>query len=343
METIHNFIHLLRDSMLNFWIGFVFFLIAAWIRSFIQMGFTILVAPVAYAKVSSFTILGYHYQRVNDKFVYVKKNPIPTVSAQLVYNKDKYPDVPAEKLDKGDISAMIISSIGTCIVSAGLGALVIALSKDLSGILLLIVVATAIGLIFNGILSVIICFITLHKLKTSLSGYLQNAIRKVRSGTPYANLDLKSADELPYKNIANFEHIMYFKLYFAYLEARGELDKLAKEVANVKTYISKVNFNINHILAYMSLVYYHCYYDVNPDEAMHYMNPIYQYLAKDTDANTYRVLGFYELAVKKNPDLAYDYANKAHKAVDNFSLGDERERERVYIDNLFKAIDEYVK
>ena len=180
--------------------------------------------------------------------------------------------------------------------------------------------------------------------KKSLGGYTQEGINMLRSGVPFAQMDLKPVSELNFKKTWDTEKQMYFLLYFEYLDANDYFDRMPEAVAEVERTLkpnmadTKINQGI-----FMDLVYYYSYHNIVPSKAKEYYHRIVDDITKDTEPDAMFIKGFYELNCFGNVETAKNCAIKALEKIDDFSVGDEREYCRKCINRLNHAIDNFPK
>ena len=180
--------------------------------------------------------------------------------------------------------------------------------------------------------------------KKSLSGYAQEGLSMLRSGVPFDQMDLKPVSEMNYKKIWDTERMMYFLLYFEYLDANDYFDRMPEAVADVERVLKPVADNTKINLGVcMDLTYYYSYHNIVPSKAKEYYHRIIDDIEKDTEPNAMFVKGFYELNCFGNVETAKNCAIKALEKIDEFSVGDEREYCRKCINRLNHAIDNFPK
>ena len=92
---------------------------------------------------------------------------------------------------------------------------------------------------------------------------------------------------------------------------------------------------------YMNLIYYYSYHRPTPSAAKEYYHRIINDVEKDTDPNTMRIRGFYELNCFGDPVKARELSMKALEGLDTVSIPVEREYERKCIAKLNNAIDNF--
>ena len=180
--------------------------------------------------------------------------------------------------------------------------------------------------------------------KKSLGGYTQEGLSMLRAGVPFDQMDLKPISELNYKKVWDTEKMMYFILYFEYLDANDYFDRMPEAVADVERSLkpqasaTKVELGVC-----MDLIYYYSYHNIVPSKAKEYYHRIIDDITKDTEPNSMFVKGFYELNCFGNVETAKTCAIKALEKIDEFSVPVEREYCRKCIARLNHAIDNFPK
>ncbi len=333
------FFEFLRTSAFAIFIAVVcFFILSLWLRSFIKMGVDALLAPRFYSRISKLNLFGFTYEIKDGKLSYITRSEIPLVSDQVAYDFQKYQNIESDKMDKAEDTMLFLSAILTFVISLILAVLIMFLGRNLTGILLVLVVSFGLGLLFHGASSVVFAIISYHKIKTSLAGYMRKAINKIRASVPFENLNLKAVEELPYTNVANYEYVLYGMFYFAYLDASNQYSKMEPLIATLRDKLNSVQFNIQYLGTYYAVIYYYCYHCPDKLLAEFYYNSVKEYVEKDTDANGLRIRAFYEFIVNDNKEKALEFADKANAALPHFSGGSEREYESKCIDKLFERL-----
>ena len=176
----------------------------------------------------------------------------------------------------------------------------------------------------------------------SLSGYAQEGLSMLRSGVPFDQMDLKPIREMNYKKVWDTERMLYFLLYFEYLDANDYFDRMPEAVADVESVLkpNSIDTKINLGIC-MDLVYYYSYHNIVPSKAKEYYHRIIDDISKDTEPNAMFVKGFYELNCFGNVETAKTCAIKALEKIEEFSVPVEREYCRKCINRLNYAIDNF--
>ena len=178
--------------------------------------------------------------------------------------------------------------------------------------------------------------------KKSLGGYMTSAAGMLRAGIPFEKMDLKSVRELNYPKVWDTERKMYFPIYFSYLDANGFYDRMPEAVADVEAVLKPGERSKVAIAVLMTLVYYYSYHHIEPSMAKEYYHRMGDEIEKDTDCNTMRIKGFYELNCFGNADKARECATAALAKLDSFSVPAERDYERKCIARLNSAISGFL-
>lgn len=339
-RTLYNIRQLIVESSFNLIVAAAcFLLIATWVKSFIVLIFEFLFAPGFSLSVKEFSIFGRTYKKENGKFVYLRQNILPTISSIVSVDLEKIRGLSNDELDKKTNSFLTVETISCFAICASLGAALLFASKNLSGTLLIAAASLALGLIFNSITLVIFRLIADYKMKHSLAGYCDSAIKKIRAGVPIKDLDIKKQSELPYKNLMNYELILHFSLYFKYLEESGRANELEEEVIKIVRTLDSSTFTMHHLGAYYDVIYFYSCYKILPSEATRLYSRIREYIEKDKDSNGLRVKSFYELSINNNLTKARELANQAQASLSEFSVGSERDYEKRCVEKLIKILD----
>ena len=302
------------------------------------MGIIFLLAPKYKLYVNRYYIFGNEYMWENDKYIFVRKNSLPIIQASPAFDIKKYPDINNEDISKSDNHFAITSSVITALICILISIPLFILARNASWLLMGVTLSLAFGIIFHGLSMVVFALIAIHKVKTSLSGYTKSAIGKLRDGQPLSTFNLLPVEELPYKKISNYEYILYYPIYMAYLESCGEISKMEPIAEKLGDLVKGATMSSNCYSAYYTLIYYYSFYNQNPAKAKSFYNVVFQTIEKDTDANSYRIRAHYELTVNGNKDLAYELASKAQATVGHFSIGSERDHEVMCINKLMERL-----
>lgn len=109
-------------------------------------------------------------------------------------------------------------------------------------------------------------------------------------------------------------------------------EELAESIEEIRdTLISKDDvFQMSLKIAYCMLVYYYSEIDVNAKYATIFYNKAGKMLTEDKDANSKRILAYYNYGITKDYEAAERYLKEGLALVDSFSIGDEREVEKKY-------------
>lgn len=342
LDMLSELIRLIQDSTAVAIIAVTcFLLIAMWVSSFIKLVIKFILAPKFYTRVSSMSIFGFEFIKQNDKFVFVKRSPVPLINANLGFDYKKFGHIDNDKVNKADSTATIVISVISSVICFILAVILILIGKNTELNLFAGIVSLALGLIFQGISSLVITIIALHMVNTSLSGYTRSIVNKIRMGQPVETFNLLPIEKLPYTNAANAERIIYYSIYMIYLDVIDDEDMLEDTALKLCHLLRNTQFNVSYLGAYYGVIYYFSYRNIDTELAEEFYKLIKEYIEKDTDSNGYRVRAHYELTVNHNRDLAYELAQNAGAKINVFSMGTEREYEKKCIEKLFNRISEY--
>lgn len=328
----------------------LFLLVGNWVVNLIHLGLDLLLAPAFYARVNSIAFFGKEYKREYNekKWKYSRDLEVKRVGHSVVFDINYAGKVDDNKVKKSEyiliiLSSVIVLAISVVVMIIAFGAVKGLGDSELDGLIRCCLISISTGLVFHAAVHIIIALYSIYKAETSLAGYLQSAINKLRAGEPYENLNLKRQEDLEFKKTLDYEKILHFMLYFNYLDNAERFDELKPEVVNVETPLSKNRqkdkLSNHYIGAYYSLLYYYSYHEKFEYKANTYYDLISEIINKDRDANANRVLGFYYLNIKNDLDKAYEYANAAYKALNKMPCAGEKRYEEACVNRLFAEID----
>lgn len=302
-------------------------------------------APLFCFKVKEFRMFGLTLERQNDG-KWEKRGGKVTVgfTAECVLDLDKTVGVSDEKLRAKEAGLLLVNSITELIVAgafalAGVyGGLNIESDFPASTVLWFGIAVLVFSVVRFGVR---IWILIKTNASNSLAGYTQNALAKIRADVPFENLDLKPVSEMDYKKIANVEKIMYFPLYFMYLDASGKYDRMAAAVGEIEGIIKPAANSRADAAVLIALVYYYSCHYIMPSTAKEYYHRVGDALEKDRDANGMCIKGFYNLNCFGDINRARECLNQANASIDSFSRGSEREYWRKNIAKLSDAINRF--
>ena len=334
LELDYNFLLVLLVSILMFMLG-----------SFLHSVFVIAVAPMFKSKTIEIQALGFKFVKQRDgKWEYCGHKPSIGFNACNVFDIQKYGVLDSKVMKAMDNLSCTVMTVLDLIFAVGI--LILGINGAInieSELLATISMIAGISYGIFGIVRVVLSLIIIIKsnLKNTLAGYTQAAIAMIRTGVPMDKLDLKSIAELGFSKATRTEKIMYFGIYFSYLDASCQYDKMAAAVGEVEQSISPNGSSRLDVMVYVLLVYYYSYFYPDPSRAKDYYSRCGEGIAKDRDANCLRIRGFYELNCFGNVEKARELAQAAEAAVESFSMGSEREYERQCIAKLNEAISRF--
>ena len=341
MNGIRNLSELSHNLLLILFIAVAAFILASLLHTVMYFVF----APVFWFKVVEFRAFGKTYEKQrNGKWEYRGNKHNIGFTAACILDMDKCNGVDSDKLVSKEILFMLTCALieilisGIVLVAGVFGGFNIG-----SQIIASIVFWFAVSLFVFVMVRAIISFYVVIKVnsKNTLGGYAQSATGKIRAGVPIEKLDLKPVSELSFKKVIKAEQISYFPLYFAYLDASGKFDQMAPAVEEVEKLLNRQSNSRTELTAAITLVYYYSFHCISPSKAKDYYNWVGDTLDKDTDSNGMRIKGFYNLNCFGDAQKARECLNNALARIDTFSIGSEREYERVLLARLSDAIDRF--
>lgn len=310
--------------------------------SFANMLLLMIVAPMLKLKVKQIGLLGFRYEKQKDgKWESRGYKPMIGFSAEFVYDLEKCKGMSPKQFRDKERNLLLIVGFMDLLIGAGVLAGCLLWSRNignetLSSLVRVFGISWFI-IAFCILLSSVVVLIRLNN-KKSLGSHYQEAIGMVRADIPFEQMNLKSVKELNLKKVTNAERIMYFPVYFEYLDSCGMFDKMPEAVNDIESVLKPQSSTRAELFCAIMLTYYYSYHCINPELATKYYQMSGDFLAKDTDSNGMRIKGFYELYCCRNLERATECANKANEGIEKFSIGSEREYERKCIARLFEAI-----
>lgn len=301
-----------------------------------------LFAPVFKLKVKQIRLLGFRYEKQdNGKWEYRGYKPMLGFSSESVFDLEKCAGLSAKQYQALERNNIIVIGIINILIGAGVMAGCFFWSQNIGQeyFATLVRIFGTWWLIFAVGMMIIAIFVLLrlHN-KNSLASYYHEAIGMVRANMPFEQMNLKSVKELNLKKVTKAEKIMYFPVYFAYLDCCDMFDKMPEAVNEIESALGPQPSTRAELFCVITLAYYYSYHCVNPALATQYVQKAGDFLAKDTDSNGMRIKAFYELNCCRNLQKAMEYAQKANEVIDKFSIGTEREYERKCLARLDEAI-----
>lgn len=343
METVRSIMDIDSNPWLVLFLALFAFILGSGITTVLGLVF----APMFCSKAKRIRIFGLTLERQSDgkwekrdaKFYF-------GFAAEFSFDLKKAEGLSQEQLAAKESLFLIISCLvsllitGSCAALGVLGGLCIE-----SDFLASVVYWTGIALfIFDIVRFGIRLFLILRvNAQNSLGGYVQTALGKIRAGVPMAQLDLKPVMDLDFKKVMRAEKIMYFPIYFTYLDASGQYDLMAAAVGDIENEMRPAATTGPEMMAAATLVYYYSYHYVDVRKAKEYYHRMGDTFEKDKDANVMRIKGFYNLNCFGDVNSAINCLNAAKASVDSFSSGSEREYERTCIAKLEAAINRFME
>lgn len=324
--------------------GIVGLVLSTFIQGLIQLAF----AKVFGMKVTDILIFGTKYtKRKNGKWEKIGRKAGVGLQVLTSFDLERDAGTDAKKLIAKEKAYMIVTALTMLLTGIGIfiGLLIATFnvySYFLGSVFFLLGAWTLIFVIGKFITTISV--LTKVNAKKSLSGYAQERLSMLRSGVPFEQMDLKPVSALDYKKVWDTERMMYFLLYFEYLDANDYFERIPEAVADVES-VLKPNAAYTKISqgVYMDLTYYYSYHNIVPSKAKEYYHRIIDDIEKDTEPNAMFVKGFYELNCFGNVETAKNCAIKALEKIEEFSVPVEREYCRKCINRLNHAIDNFPK
>ena len=341
MFAIRNFSDLMINPFLLLFIAVFAFVISSLIHTLMNF----VLAPVFCFKVTEFRVFGLTYEKQrNGKWEYRGNKHNIGFMASCIIDVDKCKGMDNDKLTSKEAAFLLTIALADILIAgAGLiggiyGGLNIK-STFMASVLYWFCVSLFIFVMIRAVIS----FYVVIKVnsKNTLGGYAQAATGKIRAGIPFEKLDLKPVSELKLKKVTYMERIVYFPFYFAYLDASGRFDLMPPAVEEIESLLKTTSNSRPELAVCITLVYYYSCHCISPSKAKDYYNRAGDTLARDTDTNGMRVKGFYELNCFGNAQKARECLNNALAKIDTFSIGSERDYERVLLARLSDAIERF--
>ena len=341
MYGIRNISELSHNLFLFLFIAVLSFILASLLNTLMYFIF----APVFGFKVAEFRAFGLTYEKQrNGKWEYRGNKHDIGFTASYIIDTDKCKSVDNDKLVFKEAAFMLTAALVQILI-----AVICLFAGVFGGFNIESVFLASLAFWFGTSIFVfvmvraVITFYVVIKVnsKNTLSGYTQAAAGKIRAGVPIEKLDLKPVSEMNFKKVIDSERLIYFPFYFAYLDASGKFDLMAPAVEEIERVLKPYSNSRPELGVMIILVYYYSYHCVSPSKAKDYYNRAGDTLAKDKDSNGMRVKGFYELNCFGNAGKATECLNNALARIDTFSIGSEREYERVLLARLSDAINRF--
>lgn len=343
MEYLRYLGQLIYNPIMILLLSIVGLVLATFIQGLVQLIFA---KPFGMA-VTDISIFGFKYSKLKSgKWEYRGKKMGIGLDVTTAFDLDKALSMEPKKLMAKEKSYIIVTSSVMLLAGLGLFAgLLIATFNSETNLLATIYLFLGIWTLIFIIGKFCLAIAVLGKVNSekSLGGYTQQGLNMLRAGVPFEKMDLKPVSELNYKNIWNSERLMYFILYFEYLDAIDAFDKIPQAVADAEPVLDPDLDTKVALGVCMDLVYYYSYYHIVPDRAKAYYQRIEADISKDTEPNAMFIKGFYQLNCFGNVEGAKECVVKALEKIDTFSVPVEREYTRKCINRLNNAIENYQK
>ena len=341
MPFLDEIIDFSISPLVAFVMAFITFLFPSCMSMLLQMLF----APLFKLKVRLISLMGFRFEKQNNgKWESRGYKPMIGFTAEPVFDMERCAGMSPKQFRVKERQSLLTTGIIGLLIGAGVmtGCLFWAHNSSSEYFASLIRIFGFFWFCF-ALAMLILSVILLIRVsnKNSLGGYYQNAIGMIRAGIPYDQMDLKSVKELNLKKVMNSEKIMYFPIYFQYLDYCGLFDKMPEAVNEIESILTPQASSRSALFCMITLTYYYSYLCPNPVLATQYYQRSGDFLAKDTDSNGMRIKAFYELYCCRNVERAIDYAGKAYEGLEKFSIGSEKEYERVCIARLNEAIRQF--
>ena len=341
MDTFRS----ITEIYTNPWLVLVLALNSYIISTFLTGLLTFILAPAFGFKAKEYRIFGNTFERKNDgKWEYRGNKHNIGFTVDCILDVDKIDGVNNDSLEKKEIGFLMTTGLIALLISGILAVAGVFGGLNIrSDFLASLVYWSAIALLVFVIVRFVVRIYVLVKVnsKNSLGGYVQAALGKIRMGIPMDQLDLKPVTDLSFKKVIRAEKIMYFPIYFAYLDASRQYDRMAAAVGDIENELRPTTNSRVDIAAAGTLVYYYSYHYIEPSKAKEYYHRTGDSLEKDTDANAMRIKGFYNLNCFGDVENATRCLYGAKNAIDSFSMGSERDYERTCIAKLEDAINRF--
>ena len=343
MEYLRYLGNLNFSPILILTMGIVGLVLSTFIKSIVEI---ILVKPFG-MKVTDFSIFGFKFSKSRSgKWESRGRKPSVGLEVYTSFDLEKTAGTDSKKLIANEKAYLTVVGIVTLVlgivVFAGLLAATFSVSSfALASVFFFIGAWTLAFVIFKFCLALsILAKVNAGK---SLSGYTQEGISMIRAGIPFEKMELKPVSELNYPKVWDTERMVYFLLYFEYLDACDLFDRMPEAVADVESVLKPGVETKVSIAVCMDLIYYFSYHNYDPYNAKKYYDMIINDVTKDTDPNAMFIKGFYELNCLGNVDGAKACVVKALEKIEDHSVPVERDYCKKCIARLNYAIDNYPK
>ena len=312
-----------------------------WISSLIKIITQLFFASKFGFKCSQISGFGVLIQNEDGRWRFIKGNFSPLIQSVILLDLSK--KVP-EDIDKKE---RIYKAI-TCLVSLLFAGIVTWFfreeTKELilwknAGIRDLFLGALGPGMILDSFVQIVIAVYTYGFLAKRLTGYVNSAVKQLRQGVSFEDMNLKPLAQLPYNNVSNLEKMMYYQLYIPYLIASDRTEELKGPIGEMTQYYDNREYILQETLSYYWLIFYYSRYEIDPRRADMFYERVSATLQNDKDANAKRVLAYYHYGVKNDVEAARKYVREGLSVIDKFSVpGAERELERKLLLDLDELI-----
>ena len=332
----------------NPWMVLILGLFAFIISSLITTVLGLVLAPLFGSQAKQIRIFGLTLEKESGgKWAKRDNGAYPGFFADFAFDLEKLKGVSQEKLVARESAFVLVTGLlsllvsGVCAVFGVFGGLCIesdfmASNAYWLGIALFIFAIVRFGVRLYVLIKV--------NSKNSLGGYAQAAFGKIRMGIPMAKLDLKPMTDPSFKKVTRAEKLLYFPVYFSYLDASGQYDLMAAAVGDIENEMRPRATSRPEIMVAGTLVYYYSYHYIDVRKAKDYYHRTSDFIEKDRDSNSLRIQGFYNLNCFGDVERAIVFLNDAKAHIDSFSspTGSERDYERTCIAKLEDAINRFL-
>ncbi len=322
-----------------------FFLVSVWVKTLINIGEALLVAPRYGFCCKQVSIFWWGFKKEQGKWTCNRERF--SMVFQYAVNVDIEKPIP-EDIDKKERIYVALSKAITFLVSM----IVFVLCKDFvralvrfecSNAVELFLAAFSVGMVWHSVVDVFISLYTYLVIMKRLGGYVDSLIKRLRNGEMYESMNLQPVENLPYKNPTMYEKGMYYLFYIPYLISVGRIEELKQPIKEMTDHYLTREYILQETPMYYWLLYYYSRYEVNEYYAKTFYHKISSTLEKDMDSNGRRVLAYYHFGVKQDINMAKKYLEEGLAGIEKFGLpGAEREMERKLLLELDEAITDKV-
>ncbi len=319
--------------MLSFLLKLILVFVSYIISQLIYCAFEVMLSPLLGYKVQSYQIFGFMYELQHDgRFRFIRRQPNLSCLCHLVIDNRKADKYSQDRITRNGNILLILCAVIPFMLSGGACELAYVIGSHE------LLIFTFICIAIFSLIKLVITIVIIGKAssKDSILNYCEQIKARIRSGEPIEHLEMKSLEELGASEPKPFVKAIHLELYATYLEASEQYDKLSVLMSDNEDFLNA----LPNIRSYMFMRYFilNYYSRVNVDytKAVEAYKKIEDMLLADQDANAYRIRGFYALNILNDKDTALEFANQANSVVDHFSIGSEREYEKMLIHKLFE-------